>query len=48
MHKNPIRQVRDYLNLLMDRLSRPEYAILRQTEGEHRGKPCFPGDTASS
>ncbi|SIO61375.1 Superfamily I DNA and RNA helicases [Singulisphaera sp. GP187] len=42
MHKNPIRQVRDYLNLLMDKLARPEYAILRQPEGEHRGKPCFP------
>jgi len=42
MHKNPIRQVRDYLNILMDQLARPEYAILRQPEGEHRGKPCFP------
>ena len=41
-HKNPIRQVREYLFGLMDELARPEYAILRQAEGEHRGKPCFP------
>ena len=42
MDKHPIRQVREYLFALMDELSRPEYAILLQQEGEHRGKPCFP------
>jgi UvrD-like helicase C-terminal domain/AAA domain/Nuclease-related domain len=42
MHKHPIRQVREYLFAMTGELSRPEYAILLQQEGEHRGKPCFP------
>jgi len=41
-HKHPTRQVRDYLFGFLDELAAPELAILRQTEGEHRGKPCFP------
>ena len=41
-HKNPIRQVREYLFGLMDELARPEFAILRQVDGEHRGKLCCP------
>jgi len=41
-HKNPIRQVREYLFGLMDELGRPEFAILRNPDGEHRGKLCFP------
>ena len=41
-HKNPIRQVREYLFGLMDELGRPEYAILRNADGDHRGKLCFP------
>lgn len=41
-HKHPIRQVREYLFALVNELARPEYAILRQHEGEHQGKPCFP------
>jgi len=42
VHKSPIRQVREYLFGLMDDLARPEYAILRQADGEHRGKLCCP------
>src|SRR3954451_24896512 len=42
VHKNPIRQVREYLFGLMDELARPEYAILRNTDGDHQGKLCFP------
>jgi hypothetical protein len=42
VHKHPIVQVREYLFALVDELARPEYAILRQNAGEHRGKPCFP------
>ena len=41
-HKHPIRQVREYLFALVNELARPEYAILRQHEGEHQGKPSFP------
>jgi len=41
-HKNPIRQVREYLFGLMDELCRPEYAILRNADGDHQGKLCFP------
>jgi hypothetical protein len=41
-HKNPIRQVRDYLFGLMDELGRPEYSILRNADGDHQGKLCFP------
>jgi UvrD-like helicase C-terminal domain/AAA domain/Nuclease-related domain len=41
-HKHPIRQVREYLFAMMGELARPEFAILLQPEGEHRGKPCFP------
>ena len=42
VHKSPIRQVREYLFGLMDELARPQYAILRQADGEHRGKLCCP------
>jgi hypothetical protein len=41
-HAHPNRQVREYLFALLDELSRPEFAILRQADGEHRGTPCFP------
>ena len=41
-HKHPARQVREYLFALIDELARPEFALLRQAEGEHQGKPCFP------
>src|SRR4051794_41002685 len=41
-HKHPIRRVRESLFALVDELARPEFAILRQAEGEHMGKPCFP------
>jgi hypothetical protein len=41
-HRHPIRQVREYLFALVNDLSRPEYAMLLQPEGEYRGKPCFP------
>src|SRR5262249_56656756 len=42
IHKHPVRQVREYLFAIMSELARPDYAILLHTEGEHRGKPCFP------
>src|SRR5262249_6637246 len=42
IHKHPVRQVREYLFAITSELARPEYAILLQQEGEHRGKPCFP------
>jgi hypothetical protein len=42
VHRHPIRQVREYLFAMTSELARPEYAILLQQEGEHRGKPCFP------
>ena len=41
-HPHPNRQAREYLFALLDRRNRPEFAILRQADGEHRGKPCFP------
>src|SRR4051794_7220307 len=41
-HKNPIRQLREYLFGLMDALGRPEFAILLKPEGEHQGKLCLP------
>ncbi len=37
-HKNPIRQVREYLFGLMDELVRPVFAILLNVEGKYRGK----------
>ncbi|CAN5800191.1 NERD domain-containing protein/DEAD/DEAH box helicase [soil metagenome] len=42
VHKNPNRQVREYVFALMDELARPEYAILHNLDGEHRGKLGFP------
>ena len=47
-HAHPNRQVREYLFALLDELSRPDFAILRQTAGEHRGRPCFPAATTCS
>lgn len=41
VHKHPRLQAREYLLGLIDLLGRPEYGILHQGEGEHRGKPCF-------
>lgn len=41
-HKNPIRQVREYLFGLMGELGHADFAILRNPDGEHRGKLCFP------
>ncbi len=41
-HKHPIRQVRESLFGLIDELAAPEFGILRQSEGEHRGRPAFP------
>jgi hypothetical protein len=41
-HQHPERQARDYLLTLLDVVSRPEYAILRNPAGRHQGKPCFP------
>jgi hypothetical protein len=41
-HRHPARQVREYLFGLVDELARPEFAILRHTDGEHAGRPCFP------
>lgn len=42
IYKHPTRQVREYLFALVDQLARPEHSILRNPDGEHRGKPCFP------
>ena len=39
---NPIRQVREYLFGLMDEMKRPEFAILRHPDGDHRGNLVFP------
>ena len=41
-HKHPIRQVREYLFALVNQLARPEYAILRQHQGEHLGQARLP------
>jgi hypothetical protein len=42
-YKNPIIQARDYYFRAIDELSRLSYAILHQSDGEHRGKLRFPG-----
>ncbi len=42
MHKNPNRQVREYVFTLMDELARTEYSILHNLEGDHQGKLSFP------
>src|SRR5687767_1294110 len=39
MHTHPTRQVRDYALALLDQLARPEFAILHDPDGAHRGRP---------
>jgi hypothetical protein len=41
-HKNPLRQAREYMFRMVGELGRPEFVILHQADGEHRGKLRFP------
>lgn len=42
LHQHPRLQARDYALAAVNELKRPEFAILHQYDGRHRGALCFP------